>query len=95
MVLSYLDYGAMFLTVCTLDDIAIIQILRNEALHTCLRINNYMDVPVYKLYLQLNVQPYDKSMQYFLMCSIYYNIKNVFLTPVIPRKMTWVHRALV
>ena len=45
------------------------------------------------LHLQLNVQPFDKRMQYFLLCSIYRNIKNEFLTPIVPRRMTRMHRA--
>ena len=45
-----------------------IQILQNKVLHACLRIKNNMDVSVYELHLRLNVQPYDKCMQYFLMC---------------------------
>ena len=54
-----------------------------------------MDVPVYELHLRLNVQPYDKRMQYFLLCSIYRNIKNVFLNPVVQIKRTHLHRAPV
>ena len=95
MVLSYLDYGSMFLTVRTLDDISSIQVLQNKALRACLRIRNYMDVPVYELHLRLNVQPYDKRMQYFLLCSIYRNIKSGYLTPVVPIKRTRLHRAPV
>ena len=34
-------------------------------------------------------------MQYFLMCSIFRNIKNVFLIPVVPKKMTRLLRAPV
>ena len=95
MVLSYLDYGSLFFTVRTMEDIATVQILQNKALRTCLRIKKYIEVPVYELHLRLNVQPYDKRMQYFLMSSIYRNIKNSFLTPVIPKKMTRLHRAPV
>ena len=84
MVLSYLDYGLLFFIVRTMEDIATVQILQNKALRACLRIKKYIEVPVYELHLRLNVQPYDKCMQYFLMCSIYRNIKNCFLTPVIP-----------
>ena len=82
MVLSYLDYGSMFLTVRTIDDISTVQVLQNKALRACLRIRNYMDVPVHEIHLRLNVQPYDKRMQYFLLFSIYRNIKNVFLIPM-------------
>ena len=95
MVLSYLDYGSMFFTVRTIEDIANVQILQNKALRACLRIKNYMEVPVHELHLRLNVQPYDKRMQYFLMCSIFRNIKNGFLIPVVPKKMTRLHRAPV
>ena len=49
--------------------------------------------PIHELHRQLNVQPFDKRMQYFLLCSIYRNIKNEFLTPIVPRKMTRMHRA--
>ena len=95
MVLSYLDYGSLFFTVRTMEDIGTVQILQNNALRACLRIKKYIEVPVYELHLRLNVQPYDKRMQYFLMCSIYRNIKKSFLTPVIPKKMTPLHRAPV
>ena len=50
MVLSYLDYGSMFLTVRTLDDISSIQVLQNKALRACLCIRNYMDVPVHEMH---------------------------------------------
>ena len=93
MVLSYLDYGSMFLSVRTVEDISTIQVLQNKALRSCLRVKNYIDVPIHELHLQLNVQPFDKRMQYFLLCSIYRNIKNEFLTPIVPRKMTRMHRA--
>ena len=95
MVLSYLDYGSMFLTVRTIEDISNIQILQNKALRACLLIKKYMETPVYELHLRLNVQPYDKRMQYFLMCAIYRNIKNEYLIPVVPKKMTRLHRAPV
>ena len=95
MVLSYLVYGSMFLTVRTIDDISTVQVLQNKALRACLRIRNYMDVPVHEIHLRLNVQPYDKRMQYFLLCSIYRNIKNVFLIPMVPKKRTRLHRAPV
>ena len=85
MVLSYLDYGSLFLTVRTLDDISSIQILQNKSLRTCLRIKNYVDISVYELHLRLNVQPFDKRMQYFLLCSIYRNIKSGSNVPVVPR----------
>ena len=54
---------------------------------------NYVDVPTHELHLQLNVQPFDKRMQYFLLCSIYRNIMNDFLIPIVPRRMTRMHRA--
>ena len=95
MVLSYLDYGSMFLTVRTLDDISSIQILQNKALRSCLKIKNYIDVPVYELHLELNVQPFDKRMQYFLLCSIFRNVQNGFLEPVVPLIRTRMHRAPV
>ena len=93
MVLSYLDYGSMFLSVRTIEDISTIQVLQNKALRSCLRVKNYVDVPTHELHLQLNVQPFDERMQYFLLCSIYRNIKNDFLTPIVPRRMTRMHRA--
>ena len=62
----------MFLTLRTLDDISSIQVLQNKALRACLRIRNYMDVPVHEMHLEMNVQPYDKRMQYFLLCSVYF-----------------------
>ena len=62
----------MFLTVSTLDDISSIQLLQNKALRACLRIRNYMDVPVHEMHLEMNVQPYDKRMQYFLLSSVYF-----------------------
>ena len=93
MVLSYLDYGSMFLSVRIFEDISTIQVLQNKALRSCLRVKNYVDVPTHELHLQLNVQPFDKRMQYFLLCSFYRNIKNEFLTPIVPRKMTRMHRA--
>ena len=93
MVLSYLDYGSMFLSVRTIEDISTIQVLQNKALRSCLRVKNYVDVPTHELHLQLNVQPFDKRIQYFLLCSIYRNIKNDFLTPIVPRRMTRMHRA--
>ena len=34
-------------------------------------IRNYMGVPVHEFHLRLNVQPYDKHMEYFLLCSVY------------------------
>ena len=71
MVLSYLDYGSMFLTVRTIEDISIVQVLQNKALRACLCIRNCMGVPVHEIHLRLNVQPYDKRMQYFLLCLIY------------------------
>ena len=37
----------MFLTVRTIDDISTVQVLQNKALRACLRIRNYMDVPVH------------------------------------------------
>ena len=46
MVLPYLDYGTMFLTVCTVDDISTVQVLQNKALRY---IRNYMDVPVHDI----------------------------------------------
>ena len=95
MVLSYLDYGSMFLTVRTLDDILSIQVLQNKALRACLRIRNYMDVPVHDMHLEMNVQPYDKRMQYFLLCSVYRNIKSGYLVPIVPVKRTRLHRAPV
>ena len=67
MVLSYLDYGSMFLSVRTIEDISTIQVLQNKALRSCLRVKNYVDVPSHELHLQLNVQPFDKRMQYFLL----------------------------
>ena len=85
----------MFLTVRTLDDISSVQILQNKALRACLRIRNYIDVPVHELHLDLNVQQFDKRMQYFLMCSIYRNIKNGFLVPIVSRIRTRMHRAPV
>ena len=66
MVLSYLDYGSMFLCVRTMDDIYTIQVLQKKALRSCLRIKNYIDVLKHELHLQLNVQPFEKRMQYFL-----------------------------
>ena len=66
MVLSYLDYGSMFLSVRTIEDISTIQVLQNKALRSCLRVKNYVDVPTHDLHLQLNVQPFDERMQYFL-----------------------------
>ena len=95
MVLSHLDYGSMFLSVRTMEDISAIQVLQNKAGRSCLRITNYVDVPTHDLHLQLNVQPFDKRMQYFLLCSIYPNIKGEFLIPVVPRRMTRMHRAPV
>ena len=62
-VLSYLDYGSMFLSVRTVEDISTIQVLQNKALRSCLRVKNYIDVPIQELHLQLNVQPFDKRMQ--------------------------------
>ena len=35
MVLSYLDYGSMFLCVRTMEDISPIQVLQNKALRSC------------------------------------------------------------
>ena len=93
MVLSYLDYGSMFLSVRTIEDISTIQVLQNKALRSCLKVTNYIDVPIHELHLELNVQPFDKRMQYFLLCSIYRKIKNEFLTPIVPRKITRMHRA--
>ena len=58
-------------TVRTLEDISTIQILQNKSLISCLRIINNIDVPTYELHLRLNIQPFDKRMQYFLLCSIY------------------------
>ena len=97
MFLSYLDYGSMFLTVHTLDDILSIQVLQNKALRACLRIRNYMymDVPVHEMHLEMNVQPYDKRMQYFLLCSVYRNIKSGYLVPIAPVRRTCLHRAPV
>ena len=83
----------MFLTVRTKEDISPVQILQNKAIRACLRIRNYMDMPVYEIHLRLNVQPYDKRMQYFLLCSIYRNIKSGFLVPMVPIKRTRLHRA--
>ena len=91
MVLSYLNYGSMFLAVRTIDDISTVQVLQNIALRACLHIRNDMDVPVHEIHLRLNVQPYDKRMQYFLLCSIYRNIKNGFLIPMVPKKRTRLH----
>ena len=88
MVLPYLDYGSLFLTVRTLEDISSIQILQNKSLRTCLHIKNYVDTPVYELHLRLNVQPVYKRMQYFLLCSIYRNIGSGTLVPTVPRIRT-------
>ena len=95
MVLSYLDYGSMFLTVRTLDDISNVQISQNKALRACLHVRNYIDVPVHELHLELNVQPFDKRLQYFLLCSIYRNIENGFLVPIVPRIITRMHKVPV
>ena len=54
-----------------------------------------MDTPVHEMHLRLNVQPYDKRTQYFLMCSINRYIKNEYFIPVIPKKVTRLHRAPV
>ena len=67
---SYLDYGSMFLSSRTMENISTIQVLQNKALRSCLRIKNYVDVPTYELHLQLNVQHFDKRMQYVLLCLI-------------------------
>ena len=83
MVLSYFDYGSIFFTVHTLDDISNVQILQNKALRACLCVRNYFDVSVHELHLDLNVQPFDKRMQYFLLCSIIRNIQSGFLVPII------------
>ena len=95
MVLSQLDYGLLFLTVRTLDDISSIQVLQNKTLRACLHIRNYMDVPVHEMHLEMNVQPYDKRMQYFSLCSVYRNIKSGYLVPIDPVKRTHFHRASV
>ena len=44
---------------------------------------------------KLNFEAHCKEIikTYFLLCSIYRNIKNEFLTPMVPRKMTRMHRA--
>ena len=85
----------MILSVRTMEDISTIQVLQNKALRSCLWIKKYVDVPTHELHLQLNVQPFDKRMQYFLLCSIYWYIKSEFLIPVVPRRMTHMHRAPV
>ena len=95
MVLSYLDYGSMLLCVRTMEDISTIQVLQNKALRSCLRKKNYVDVHTHEIHLQLNVQSFDKRMQSFLLCSIYRNIKSEFLLPVVPRRLTRMHRAPV
>ena len=77
----------------TIEDISTIQVLQNKVLRSCLRVKKYIDVPTHELHLQLNIQPFDKRMQYFLLCSIYINIKIEFLTPIVPCKMTKMHRA--
>ena len=95
MVLTYLDYGSLFLTVRPMEDISTIQVLQNKSLRACLRIKNYIDTPVYELHLRLNVQPFDKRMQYFLLCSIYRSIRSGYLKPVVPKIRTRIHRAPV
>ena len=80
MILFYLDFGSMCLTVRTMEDISTIQVLQNKALRFCLRVKNYSDLPTHELHLQLNVKPFDKRMQCFLLCTIYSNPK----TPVVP-----------
>ena len=77
----------------TIEDISKIQVLQNKALRSCLRVKNYIDVPTHELHLQFNVQPFDKRMKYCIVCSIYRNIKNDFLTTIVPHRMTRVHRA--
>ena len=59
MVLSYLDYDSMFLSVRIMEDISTFQELQNKAVRSCLWIKNYVDVPIHELHLQLNVQPFD------------------------------------
>ena len=88
MVLTYLDYGSLVLTIRPMEDILTIQGIQNKLLRACLRIKNYVDTPVYELYLRLNVQPFDKRMQYFLLCSIYRNIRSGSLKPVVPKIRT-------
>ena len=58
MVLSYLDYGSMFLSVRTIEDISTIQVLQNKAVRSCLRVKNYVDVPTHELpVFEINVSP--------------------------------------
>ena len=65
------------------------------ALRACLLVRNYIDVSVHELHLDLNVQLFGKRMQYFLLCSMYRNIENGFLVPIVPRIVTRMHKAPV
>ena len=86
MVLSYLDYGSMFLSVGTIEDISTTQVLQNKALRSCLNVKiTWMNLHMSCISNQI-FPLFDKRMQYFLLCLIYQNIKNEFLTPIVPRK---------
>ena len=85
----------MFLTTRTIAEINDLQIMQNKALRTCLKVRQNTEVHVSDLHIELQVQPYDRRIQHFLLCTIYRLIDSGIIKPIVPRKSTGLHKAPV
>ena len=88
MFCSIVDYGNIFLSSCSINDLKDIQTLQNHALRCCHNVQNYRDEHVLDLHNRSNVIMVDVRRKRQILTCIWRNIKKGIIKLAIPARET-------
>ena len=95
MVIPTMDYGNMFLTGCSADDLGDLDVIHNHALRCAFNIYNPRDLHVDLLLLRANTLTLRKKRVLQLLCIIKRNINNGVFKTQVPVRYTRIHQGPV
>ena len=93
MFCSIIDYGNIFLSSCTENDLKDIQTLQNHALRCCYRIKNPLEMHIDDLHENSNIKPVNMRRNRQILTCIWRNISKGVIETATPVRNTRLHVA--